>query len=137
MATVNLFVRGEVIINGETQTIGDLFNPVALTASAGVMTNSELALSGAATTQIYSASNAAVVIICQASVAGTYCWRGTNGDDDNNSVVVPANFPIVITGTTNDYANTTAGRLAATEALVSAISFEHGGSGTMKVWAIR
>lgn len=137
MATVNLIVQASVVINGEEQKIGNIFQPVALTASAEVLNQFELALSGAATTQIFSASSAAVLVICQASVAGTYCWRGTNGDDDNNSVVVPANFPLVITGTTNDYANTTAGRLAATEALVSAISFEHGGSGTMKVFAVR
>lgn len=136
MATVNLFVMASVIINGEEQKIGSLYQPVSVTAADEILNNYELALTGAATTTIFAASGAADVIICQASVAGTYLWAGTT-DADNSSMVVPANFPLVISGTTNDYSATTAGRAGAAESAVTSIKFEHAGSGKIKVWAIR
>lgn len=136
MATVNLFVMASVIINGEEQKIGSLYQPVSVTAADEILNNYELTLTGAATTQIFAASGAADVIICQASVAGTYLWAGTT-DADNSSMVVPANFPLVISGTTNDYSATTAGRASAAESAVTSIKFEHAAGGKMKVWAIR
>jgi len=136
MATVNLFVMASVVINGEEQKIGSLYQPVSVTAADEILNNYELALTGAATTQIFAASGAADVIICQASVAGTYLWAGTT-DADNSSMVVPANFPLVISGTTNDYSATTAGRASAAESAVTSIKFEHAAGGKMKVWAIR
>lgn len=136
MATVNLFVMASVVINGEEQKIGSLYQPVSVTAADEILNNYELTLTGAATTQIFAASGAADVIICQASVAGTYLWAGTT-DADNSSMVVPANFPLVISGTTNDYSATTAGRAGAAESAVTSIKFEHAAGGKMKVWAIR
>lgn len=138
MATVNLFVMASVIINGEEQKIGSLYQPVAVTAADEILNNYELKLSagGPTTTQIFAASGAADVIICQASVAGTYVWAGAT-DADNSSMVVPANFPLVISGTTNAYSATTAGRAGAAESAVTSIKFEHSADGKMKVWAIR
>lgn len=138
MATVNVFLKVGVIVNGEYQEIGDLYNPVALTASAGVMNQFELLVTGGGTVDtVFAASNAATLIVLVPSVAGTVLWRGANGDDDNSSVKLAAGQPFMLGGTTNDYANTVAGRAAATEAVISAVYFEGASAGTIKVFSIR
>lgn len=138
MATVNIWLKVEVMNNGEVQEIGDLYNPIQLTASSGIFNNYELAVTGGGTVDtIFAASNAATVIVVIPSVAGTLLWQGANGEDDNSSVKLAAGQPFILGGTTNDYANKIADRAAATEAVISAVYYEGGSAGTIKVWAVR
>lgn len=136
MATVNTYVYIDTLVNGAIQRAGSLFDPSSLTASAGVVNQLELVLSGAATSTIFAASSPATIIYCKSDVAGTYLIQGSD-EASNSAITVPAGFPLVISGQTKDANATIAGRAAASTETVTAIYFVHAGSGVMHVSAVR
>lgn len=137
-ATLNLYMKATIILDGKEYDIGDLFAPYTTTTSLDVKDLKTVSVSTATYTEILSVGSGAniagiVGVIVIPAAAGTLIIRGAD-DADTCAINCVENFPVIIpSANTKADAATPALRAAEADSLISSIGYYQVTGGSIKV----
>lgn len=131
-ATLNLYMKASIILDGKEWGIGDLFAPYTTSTSADIKSIKSVTGTKNTYTEILSVGASAgdditamVAVIVLSTVAGFIIVRGAN-DADTSAIPIPANFPVLIPGAnTTVYDTTPALRAGAANSAISKLYFQN------------
>lgn len=131
-ATLNLYMKAAIILDGNVYDIGDLFAPYTTSTSADIKSIKTVVGTKNTSTEILSVGASAgddltsmVAAIVLSTIAGFIVVRGAD-DADNSAIPIQANFPVLITGPkTTAYGATPALRAAGADSTISKLYFQN------------
>lgn len=137
-ATLNLYLKATIILDGKLLEIGDLYAPYTTATTADIKDIKTVSVANTTYTEILSVGSGADIASAVAFViipagAGTLIVKGAD-DADTCALNCVANFPVIIpSGTIKADAATPALRAVAANSTISSIGYYQATGGAIKV----
>lgn len=137
-ATLNLYMKATIILDGKVYDIGDLFAPYTTSTSADIKDLKTVSVANTTYTELISVGSGAdiasvVALVIIPAGAGTLVIRGAS-DADTCAINCVANFPVIVPSANIKIdAATPAARAVAANSAISSIGYYQATGGAIKV----
>lgn len=125
------------ILDGELQKTGELYAPYVITTSSDEIVHNTVKLATTNMTLVATFLAVPVGIKIVSPTGGILVLVGDSAESDNNCIILPANFPIVLPGQFKAYSATAVGRGGTATIYTYQLYFKaNSAPGYISYWAI-